>query len=352
MQNQGTLEINNLSLDSMERVFSVSGIERYRAAQVFRWLHRFAVGNFTEMMNIPGSLQNYLASRFYISRLMPMAERTSTDGTVKYLFGLYDGQTVETVMIPEEDRITACVSTQVGCAMGCSFCATGRAGFARNLSSGEIARQVEFVNRNKAQVTNVVFMGMGEPLLNYTAVSEAIGLLNCKEGIGLGLRRFTISTCGIVPRIYQLADEQDQVGLAVSLHAAVDEKRRQIMPIAAKYSLEELMAACRYYSSKTRRRITFEYVLIAGFNDGLGDAVALAKLLSGLTCHVNLIPINPVGEYYQRPSPKVVERFARHLNMNHIPTSVRRERGVDIEAACGQLRQVVREVVHEDIRSD
>lgn len=162
-----------------------------------------------------------------------MAERTSADGTVKYLFGLFDGQTVETVLIPEEDRVTVCVSTQVGCAMGCSFCATGHAGFVRNLSSGEIAKQVEYINKS-SQVTNIVFMGMGEPLLNYGAVIGAIRLLNCEAGIGLGLRRFTISTCGIVPRIYQLADEQGQVGLAVSLHAADDQKRRQIMPIAKK----------------------------------------------------------------------------------------------------------------------
>ena len=213
MEKKGTLEINSISLEALERDFVEMEIPKYRAAQVFRWIHKYAAASFSDLKNIPGTLQTALAAHFYISELTPMAERTSADGTVEYLFGLFDGQTVETVLILEEDRVTVCVSTQVGCAMGCSFCATGHAGFVRNLSSGEIAKQVEYINKS-SQVTNIVFMGMGEPLLNYGAVIGAIRLLNCEAGIGLGLRRFTISTCGIVPRIYQLADEQGQVGLA------------------------------------------------------------------------------------------------------------------------------------------
>lgn len=351
MEKKGTLEINSISLEALERDFVEMEIPKYRAAQVFRWIHKYAAASFSDLKNISGTLQTAPAAHFYISELTPMAERTSADGTVKYLFGLFDGQTVETVLIPEEDRVTVCVSTQVGCAMGCSFCATGHAGFVRNLSSGEIAKQVEYINKS-SQVTNIVFMGMGEPLLNYGAVIGAIRLLNCEAGIGLGLRRFTISTCGIVPRIYQSADEQGQVGLAVSLHAADDQKRRQIMPIAEKYPLEELMAACRYHVRKTRRRITFEYILIADFNDGLDDAAVLARLLAGLNCHVNLIPVNPVGGTCQRPDSKVVQCFARYLSQHSIPTTIRRERGLDIEAACGQLKQAAREVAHENTRSD
>jgi len=348
VQKKGTIEINSLSLNHLQQLFGEAKIPKYRGEQVFCWLHKFAVNCFTDMTNIPSSLQKELAASFHITPLMPMVKRTSADGTVKYLFGLFDGQTIESVLIPEEDRVTICVSTQVGCAMGCRFCATGNSGFVRNLSSGEITRQVEWISQENAEITNIVFMGMGEPLLNYSEVMDAIKLLNCDEGMALGLRRFTISTCGIVPRIYQLADEQGQVGLAVSLHAATDQKRRQIMPIAKKYPLEELFGACHYYTNKTRRRITFEYVLIAGLNDGLDDAAELVNLLAGLNCHVNLIPVNPVGGLYQRPESRQIESFARYLSQNRIATSIRRERGLDIEAACGQLKQTAGEVVHED----
>jgi len=348
VQKMDKLEINNLTLGELQGILQQDQIPRFRAAQIFRWIHKNGVNNPWEMTNIPQTLKNYINERFYFTVLELVTKQVSRDGTVKYLFRLNDGCTIESVLIPEQTRVTICVSSQVGCAMGCTFCATGSAGFERDLTAGEISRQIELISAESDGITNVVFMGMGEPLHNYRSVLQAVEIMNCSEGMNLGLRRFTISTCGIVPRIYQLADENDQIGLAVSLHAADDAKRKSIMPIAGRYSLAELMAVCRYYCDQTKRRITFEYALIQGFNDGLSDAKALVELLAGLNCHVNLIPINPVQVQYKRPRQQVTKEFMNYLVQHQIPASIRRERGTDIDAACGQLKQATREDLNED----
>ncbi|MFY9420251.1 MAG: 23S rRNA (adenine(2503)-C(2))-methyltransferase RlmN [Limnochordia bacterium] len=315
----------------------------YRARQIFSWLHRQAAASFQEMTSLPRALIEELEKRFQSPwPLELVTSRLSADGTEKYLFALEDGSTIETVLLPEKRRQTVCLSTQVGCAMNCSFCATGQAGFRRDLTAGEIAAQVLFVqNRLKAQgktVTNVVYMGMGEPLANYQAVLRSARLLNHPEGLNLGARRLTISTCGLVPQIRALAAEELQVNLAVSLHAADDRRRGEIMPINKVYPLEELLAACDYYTARTNRRISYEYALISGINDSPQAAQKLSDLLQGRLCHVNLIPVNP-GSGAARPSSARIAAFAQMLERAGIPVSLRKERGSDIEAACGQLRQ-------------
>lgn len=347
MQKLDKLEINSLTLDELQNSLTDLGIPRYRGQQIFRWLHKNGVNHFDQMTNIPENLRSLLSEEFRFGSLTKELQRVSSDGTVKYLFKLWDGHTIESVLIPERDRNTICVSTQVGCGMGCSFCATGKQGLTRNLSPGEISSQVEFINSEFNPITNIVFMGMGEPFNNYQGVMQSVAIMNDPQGLGLGSRRFTISTCGIVPKIRQLAIDNDQIGLAISLHAATDEQRSSIMPIARKYPLASLIDACRYYVDVTKRRITFEYALIADFNDSQKDADQLVKILAGLNCHVNVIPINPVVDQYSRPpQPRVLE-FTNYLNDHHIPASIRKERGVDIEAACGQLKQATKEDFNE-----
>ncbi|HHW71822.1 MAG TPA: 23S rRNA (adenine(2503)-C(2))-methyltransferase RlmN [Firmicutes bacterium] len=329
--------------EEIEAFLSEAGEPAYRARQIFTWLHRQAVPSFSEMTNLPRELIEKLEERFQSPwPLELVTSRTSADGTEKYLFALSAGGSIETVLLPEEERDTVCISTQVGCAMNCSFCATGRSGFQRDLSAAEIVSQVLFVQRRlKAedrQLTNIVYMGMGEPLANYAAVLRSVRLINHPLGMNLGARRITISTCGLAPRIRDLADEDLQVNLAVSLHAATDPERSAIMPIGRVYPLAELLAACDYYTARTHRRISYEYALIDSLNDGPEQAERLGNLLKGRLCHVNLIPINPVGEE-TRPSAKRIAEFARALERTGIPVSIRRERGTDIEAACGQLRQ-------------
>lgn len=349
MQKLDKLEINSLTLDELEAILTTHSIPSYRGQQIFRWLHRNGITHINQMTNIPEQLRILLLKEFKLISLKQQLQKKSVDGTVKYLFELEDGHTIETVLIPEDDRNTICVSSQVGCAMGCSFCATGTQGLARNLTAGEIAGQVEFIKHEYNHITNIVFMGMGEPFNNYNAVMKSIEIMNHPQGMGLGSRRFTISTCGIVPKIQQLAKESNQIGLAISLHAASDEKRSKIMPINNKYPLAELIKACYYYVRVAKRRITFEYALIADFNDSQADAIALVKLLSGLNCHVNVIPINPVVDAsYHRPPQPMVENFTHYLNEHHIPASIRKERGVDIEAACGQLKQATEEDFDEN----
>lgn len=319
-------------------------IPSFRAQQIFHWIHRQAVISFQEMSNLPADLIRLLEKQFITPLPLTIAlTRTSSDGTEKYLFSLTDGHTLETVLIPDKERQTVCVSSQVGCAMGCSFCATGQAGFVRHLSAGELAGQVLWVEnllrKRSLAVTNVVFMGMGEPLANYDAVLKSIRLLNTPAGLNLGMRRFTLSTCGLVPQILKLAREGLPLNLAISLHATTDNLRSQIMPINKRFPLAELFSACRSYQEKTGRRISFEYALIRDFNDDLKAARELTNLLSGLLGHVNLIPVNPVGGE-EPPEARKIAEFARVLENSSIPVTVRKERGADIEAACGQLRQI------------
>jgi 23S rRNA (adenine2503-C2)-methyltransferase len=333
---------------------------RFRADQVWRWLYKSLVGDYEAMSNLPGTLQARLAAETRLDLLTPLAEQVSASGqTRKVLFRVRDGNTIESVLMRYPDRRTACISTQVGCGMGCTFCATGQGGLARNLSSGEIvaqvlhfAREIREAEIKRAQdlghrgqisshpVSNIVLMGMGEPLANYDATWQAIETLTGPRGYDLGARRVTVSTVGLVPGIRRLAEEQLPITLAVSLHAADDELRDQLVPVNQRYPLADLMAAIQDYVKTTRRRVTFEYALMAGVNDAARHARQLAGLLQGLLCHVNLIPLNPTPGSAFRPSPRErVDAFRDELVGAGIPTTVRMPRGIGIQAGCGQLRQ-------------
>lgn len=344
MEKMGKIDIAGYSIAELADLVVELGQPKFRAKQLFNWIHRVNEFDPRKMTNIPASLSGLLLERFTIAQLHQEVCRTSEDGTEKYLFRLGDDQHIETVLIPEADRNTLCVSSQVGCAMGCTFCATGKGGLARNLTTAEIVGQVLKVQQylgTERPITNVVFMGMGEPFANYPNLVKAIKLLNDPEGLNIGMRRITISTCGIVPKIIEFAKDLPQVGLAISLHAASDDKRAGVMPITRKYPLSQLMSACRRYAELTNRRITFEYALIGNFNDTSDDLDSLVRLLAGLPAHVNIIPVNPVDHKYKRPSKKQVTCFVESLVGRGIAASIRQERGLDIEAACGQLRAKV-----------
>jgi len=345
-----TRELRGCSEDELIEICQEIGLKRFRAIQLFQWVQQKAVRTWEEMKNIGDRDLQTLRSRMSLYPLEKVREQRSKDGTRKYLFRLDDGETIECVLMDyartrSRDRHTVCVSTQVGCAVGCAFCATGLEGFRRNLSVGEIVGQVleitHYVRQEDPdfQVTNLVFMGMGEPLLNYDRVLQAILLLNHGQGLNIGMRRMTISTCGVAPQIIQLAKDNPQVGLAVSLHAAQDDVRDQLIPMNRRYPLTELMEACQEYTRITHRRITFEVALTAK-NAKREEAEAIARLLKGQFGHVNLIPVNPVaGTGMERPNPELMRRFAQVLEDAGISVSSREERGADIDAACGQLRR-------------
>jgi len=307
------------------------------------------VSEIDEMRNLPAALRAQLGGQFVVSGVKPVRSLRSEDGrTEKVVLQLADGQTIETVLMDYDGRRTVCVSSQVGCAVRCAFCATGLGGWTRNLSAGEIVQQVLYFARHLApagqNVSNVVYMGMGEPLLNYDAVLRSIETLNDAAGYNLGARRVTVSTAGLVPGIERLAAEGLPVGLAISLHAPVDELRNRLVPVNRRYPLGRLIPACREYAAKTHRRVTFEYALIEGVNDAPAQADALAQLLRGLLCHVNLIPVNPVPELPYRPSPhESIVAFEQRLRERGINATLRVSRGADIQAGCGQLRGTPRE---------
>jgi len=354
--------LTDLSLAQLVEFMASLGEPAYRARQVYRWLYRSLADDFSAMHNLPVVLRARLAGVARVGSLQPVTTLTSADGlTRKVLFRLADGNTIESVLMlyaPGNDsraRCTVCVSTQVGCALDCAFCATGKGGFGRNLTAGEIVEQVLYFARQfqghdsgmesgapgaaASPITNVIFAGMGEPLANYAATWAAVERLNDPAGFGLGARHMTISTAGLVPGIRRLAGEKLQVNLAVSLHAPDDVLRAQLMPIARRYPLAELLAACQEYGAKTGRRVSFEYILIDGVNSSPAQARQLAALLEGMLCHVNLIPLNPIAESpWRPPSHEVVLAFERELARRGIATTVRSERGVEIQAACGQLR--------------
>ncbi|MGC9332684.1 MAG: 23S rRNA (adenine(2503)-C(2))-methyltransferase RlmN [Anaerolineae bacterium] len=336
------------------------GQPSFRVDQLWHWLYRSLCDEFESMGNLPLSLRERLTAETRLVLLEPLDEEVSASGrTRKVLFGLGDGNTIESVRMDYHDRRTACISTQVGCGMGCSFCATGQGGLARNLSPGEIVAQVlyfareirtEMIERASAlgyqaeipehPISNVVLMGMGEPLANYEATWQALETLTDERGYNLGARRITLSTVGLVPGIRRLAAEDLAINLAVSLHAATDALRDRLVPFNRKYPLGELMAAIREYVAGSGRRVTFEYALIDGVNDSLEQAQDLADLLAGILCHVNLIPLNPTPGSPLQPSPREqVDAFRQELQWANIPVTVRMRRGIDIEAGCGQLRQ-------------
>ena len=332
-----TLEQNELA----EELVGL-GQPRFRAKQIWTWLYQHQVSDFSAMKNLPKELREQLSQRFTLGSLDVAVEQCSRDGTQKRLYRLGDGKLIETVLMPYADgRRTVCISSQAGCAMGCVFCATGQMGFQRQLTKDEIFEQaMRFSVQLKAEglrLSNVVLMGMGEPFHNYDAVIAGIHLL--KDRLGLGARKITVSTVGLVPQIRRFAQENLQVTLAVSLHSVVDQKRSELMPINRKYSIDELLQACREYVRLTNRRITFEWALIAGQNDQDKEAHALAKRLKGLMCHVNLIPLNPTKGYAEDPTGQVqAQRFVSILEENGIAATIRMRRGIDIDAGCGQLK--------------
>jgi 23S rRNA (adenine2503-C2)-methyltransferase len=321
------------------------GEPRFRAKQVWSWLYEKRAASFADMTNLPKSLRERLAAETVLGQLELVMQQSSRDGTVKRLYRLHDGQLIESVLMPYDDeRRTACISTQAGCAMGCVFCATGQMGFARHLTSTEIFEQAMFFARDLAaqadRLSNVVLMGMGEPFHNYDATIPAIHRL--MENLGIGARHITVSTVGLVPQIRRFADEGLQVKLAISLHAATDAERSKLLPVNRRWPLRELMDACRYYVDKTGRRISFEWTAIQGENDTPEQAHALGKLLRGLLCHVNIIPLNPTGGYAYGPSAmERIQHFIEVLDEYGITATVRVRRGIDIDAGCGQLKSAV-----------
>ncbi len=341
MTKQNLLDLNKPDLTAM---LAEMGEPAFRAKQVWAWLYRHHAANFDEMTNLSKPLRAKLAARAEIALPSPVAVLTSGDDeTVKTLFNLGGTEEIEVVLMRYDKRRTLCISTQAGCAMACPFCATGQMGFRRNLSAGEIVSQVLYYARmlrsTDEKVTNIVFMGMGEPLANYAATWEAVHRLNDPDGFGLGARHMTLSTVGLVPAIRQMSREPEQVGLAVSLHAPNDPLRDELVPVNRRYPLAMLMDAVRDYITITHRRVTFEYALMDGKNDSPRHADELATLLRGLLCHVNLIPLNPTdGSPYGGSPAERVYAFRDRLQAAGIPVTVRIRRGIDIQAGCGQLR--------------
>lgn len=340
-------QIFDLTFEELIDFLTQLGEPKFRAQQVWNWLYHKYVTEFTEMRNLPKSLIEKLEANAVIHSATIASEQHSNDGrTKKVLFKLPDGQYIETVLMRYEKRRTLCISTQAGCAMGCVFCATGQMGFFRNLTVSEIVAQVLYFAHELAQtdehVTNIVMMGMGEPLHNYNHTLAAIDRLTDETGFNLGARKITISTVGLVPAIRRYADEQRQTPLAISLHAATDEERDKLIPINNRWPIAELMDTCRYYIEKTGRRLTFEWALISGENDTIEQARALGNLLHGMLCHVNLIPLNPTADYSGLPSSKErVDAFQAELSHYGVSSTVRVRRGIDIQAGCGQLRDRV-----------
>ncbi|MDQ3695679.1 MAG: 23S rRNA (adenine(2503)-C(2))-methyltransferase RlmN [Chloroflexota bacterium] len=340
------LGLYDFTLPELTAKLETMGQPAYRARQLYAWLYQRLAAGYDEMSSLPAALRVELTATLPLTTLTHVRDRAAdADQTIKTLYRTGDGELVETVLMLYPDRATVCVSCQVGCAVGCAFCATGLGGLARNLSAGEMVAQVVGAARRARAVgrplTNVVMMGMGEPFQNYAATMKFVGIINDAAGLNLGARRITISTSGVVPRIDALADEPYQVNLAVSLHAPTDELRDQLVPLNKRYPIADLMAACERYVARTRRRISFEYALMRGINDSDEVARQLGNLLRGLQmrCHVNVIPLNPVDVLpYERPDPAAIERFAASLRQAGIATTVRYSRGVEIGAACGQLR--------------
>ncbi len=344
----------NNSLHRLPDIFSYTFLElknfiteilqqpNYRAKQIFQWLYR-DIQSFEQMTNIPKSLRTELVRNFSFYNPIIIQTLESSDHTAKYLMELEDGAVIEVVKMEYHHGISACISTQVGCKMHCAFCASGKNGFFRNLTAGEMIQQLLLIQRQVGKrVGSVVLMGSGEPLDNFSELTKFLNIVHNANGLNLGYRHITISTCGIAPKIYELADFKLPITLAISLHAPSDELRNRLVPINRKYPLAEIIQACKYYLKKTNRRITFEYSLIAGINDSPLHAKALGRLLSGLLCHVNLIPVNsaelPQEDKFQPSSSREVLNFQHILENSHIPTSIRRTLGDDIQAACGQLK--------------
>ena len=333
--------IKDYNLNELKEEFVKLNEKPYRAEQVFKWIYESEVTSFDDMTNLSLELRDKLKNEFEFHNFKILKKQESLDGTKKYLFDVLDGNAIETVLMEYHHGRTICVSSQIGCKMGCKFCASTGIKFIRNLTSGEIVEQILAVQRDEnVRISNIVFMGIGEPLDNYDNVLNAIGIINNHKGLNIGARHISISTSGIVPKIYELADRDYQFTLSISLHATNDKKRSEMMPVNNAYNIEELMKACRYYIEKTNKRISFEYALAKDNNDNLDDAKELVKLLKGMLCHVNLIPINKIenGKYVKSTNENII-KFRDYLNSKGITATIRRELGSDIDAACGQLRR-------------
>ena len=333
------LNLKNLSLQEMEDLVSSLEEKPYRARQIYEWVFQNDVSSIGEMTNLSKNLRNQLSELSYISRLSIADKRVSKDGTEKYLLMLEDGNSIESVLIPDEDRLTLCISTQVGCKLNCAFCLTGKGGFIRNLNHYEIIEQILSVRREKKDIINIVLMGMGEPLDNYENVIKSIKTMISPHGLKIPAKRITLSTSGLIPEIKKLAKENLKINLAVSLNASDNETRDKIMPLSKKYPIEELLKTLKEYPLPPNRRITFEYVMIKRLNDSIEDAKKLSNILKGIKCKINLIPFNSYeGVDYEAPDYKNVEDFRNILISQHYTTIIRKSKGADISAACGQLR--------------
>ena len=333
--------IKDYNLDELVTEMENLGEKKFRAEQIFKWLYVDKVKVFDEMTNLSLELREKLKQNYTMCNFKILKKQESADGTKKYLFDVLDGNAIESVLMQYKYGKTICVSSQIGCKMGCKFCASTGIKFVRSLTAGEIVEQVLAVEQDiNDKISNIVFMGIGEPFDNYDNVMKAIKILNNQKGLNIGARHISVSTSGLVPMIYIFADEDYQCTLSISLHATNDEKRSKMMPINNRYNIKELIEACKYYINKTNKRISFEYALAKDNNDNLEDAKELVKLLKGMLCHVNLIPINKIenGEFTKSSNDNII-KFRDYLNDNGIVATIRRELGSDIDAACGQLRR-------------
>ncbi len=335
-------DMKSMTLARLQEEMERQGEKKFRAKQIYSWIHEKLAESFDEMTNLPKDLKARLGQSYSLVNLTPVQVKVSKqDGTSKFLFRLPDGNVIESVLMRYHYGNSVCISSQAGCRMGCRFCASTLGGLERSLTPAEMLDQVYQIQKwSKERVHNVVVMGTGEPLDNYESLLTFIEILTGEGGLRISQRNITVSTCGIAPMIRKLADEKLQITLALSLHAATQEKRKSLMPIANKYPLEEVMDACRYYFEQTKRRITFEYSLVGGINDSLEDAETLIRLVRPMNCHVNLIPVNPVKERsYVQSKRNIVMNFKNALEKSKINVSIRREMGRDIDGACGQLRK-------------
>lgn len=335
--------IYSLRLDELKQWLEENGEKAFRAGQIYEWLYEKRVKSFDDMSNLSKGLREKLKENFALTTLSTIIKQESLDGTIKFLFQLQDGYSIETVLMRHDYGNSVCVTTQVGCRIGCTFCASTLGGLKRHLLAGEIVEQVvkvqQALDEVNERVSHIVIMGIGEPFDNYDSMMNFLKVVNHEKGLNIGARHITVSTSGIIPKIYQFADEQLQINFALSLHAPNQELRQKLMPIARAYKLEDLMEAIRYYTNKTGRRVSFEYGLFGGENDSVEHAEELSKLIKGIKCHVNLIPVNYVPErnYVRTPKNKIFA-FEKVLKKNNINVTIRREQGSDIDAACGQLR--------------
>ena len=333
--------IKDYSLEELKEELKELGEKPFRAEQIFQWLYKEKVKSFDEMTNLSLPLREKLERYYTIGHFKIMKKQESKDGTIKYLFDVLDGNAIETVLMRYHHGNSLCVSSQIGCKMGCKFCASTGINFIRNLTKGEIIEQILSVEQDTGEkINNVVFMGIGEPFDNYENVVNAIRRMNHPKGLNIGARHISISTSGLVPKINQLADENIQCTLSISLHATNNQKRSKMMPVNQRYPIEELLQSCRNYIIKTNRRISFEYALAKDNNDHIEDAKELVHLLKGMLCHVNLIPINKIenGQFVKSTNENII-KFRDYLNEQGIVATIRRELGSDIDAACGQLRR-------------